>query len=74
MQTFWSSKEDAFLKANWRRMSATRIGKVIRRTKNAVIGRARRRGYRKGVMLTAVERPWRPGDPVPAHLRAEWAL
>jgi hypothetical protein len=81
----WSEDQDAFLKANWRTMSASAIGREIGRSNNAVISRARRRGWRKnpwaaptGKRLTRAAKdarpPWQPGDPVPAHVRAELGL
>jgi len=56
----WLDEEDEVLRREWRNMSGTQIGRLIGRTKNAVIGRAHRLGLRKlapQVKLLPVEHP-----------------
>lgn len=80
---YWSEDDDAFLRSNWRALSAAQIARRVGRSRNAVIGRARRKGYLKDpsrpptgdrlsrAMRAAIAgvRPWMPGDPIPERLR-----
>lgn len=38
----WSKTEDDIVRSNWGKVNADAIAKLVKRTKNAVIGRARR--------------------------------
>lgn len=51
----WTAKQIEYLRRNWTARSASQIGKRLKRSRDAVISKARRRGYHK------VTRPWRPG-------------
>jgi hypothetical protein len=62
-------------------LSAAVIGVELGKTKNMVIGRARHLGlHKKRTEPTpppppgGYKKPWRPGDPVPEHLRLEYRL
>lgn len=43
----WCADDVLFLERNWSRMSATRIGDVLGRSRNSIIGKARRLGLAK---------------------------
>ena len=73
----WTEDEIAFLRGNWLAMSASKVGRAVGKTRSAVIGRARRLGLVKGSprkpreTTWAYKAPWKPGDPIPAHLALE---
>lgn len=46
--TPWTPEEDAVIVENWAKLSATKLGQLLNRSKNSVIGRANRMGMKKG--------------------------
>jgi hypothetical protein len=77
----WTEGEDQVLRSKLNTMPLKDLAFLLKRTKAAVIGRSHRLGLQNVRAMDDEPRkwrtleqrhPWRPGDPIPEHIRKSW--
>lgn len=60
----WTEEEDKIIHEEWGKLTAKELGKILNRTRNAVIGRANRLKLRKGVATGPRKKPYHKEKPI----------
>lgn len=60
----WTDAEDQVIRDKWGEMTATELGHLLNRTRNAVIGRANRLKLRKGIQTGPRKKPCHKTKPI----------